>query len=61
MQAHRLFACLREADTLPVTRIFAHMPTKDGMGLALYNRLIRAAAHTVLNVSAHSPAKSEPK
>lgn len=61
MQAHRLFACLREADALPVTRIFAHMPAKDGMGLALYNRLIRAAAHTVLDVSAHSPAKSETK
>ncbi len=49
-QAHRLFAALRDADTMDADIIYAHLPPKDGMGLALYNRLIRAAAHTVLQV-----------
>ncbi|MBE6547026.1 MAG: threonylcarbamoyl-AMP synthase [Ruminococcaceae bacterium] len=49
-QAHRLFAALRAADGMDADIIYAHLPPKDGMGLALYNRLIRAAAHTVLQV-----------
>ena len=49
-QAHTLFAALRQADELGGDVIYAHLPTTDGMGLALYNRLIRAAAHTVLHV-----------
>ena len=49
-QAHTLFAALRQADDLDCDMIYAHLPPKDGMGLALYNRLIRAAAHTVISV-----------
>ncbi len=49
-QAHSLFAALRQADELDADVIYAHLPPKDGMGLALYNRLIRAAAHTVRKV-----------
>ena len=50
-QAHRLFAVLREADANPdIKRLYAHLPQKEGLGLALYNRAIRAAAHTVLHV-----------
>lgn len=49
-QAHRLFARLREADTTDATVIYAHLPPMDGLGLALYNRMIRAAAHTVRKV-----------
>lgn len=50
-QAHRLFAALREADEhTELTKLYAHLPKKDGVGLALYNRLIRAAAHTVMKV-----------
>ena len=49
-QAHLLFARLREADTTKADIIYAHLPPKDGLGLALYNRLIRAAAHTVREV-----------
>ena len=30
--------------------IYAHLPDKSGLGLALYNRMIRAAAHTVLKI-----------
>ncbi len=50
--AHTLFARLREADALdpPPATIYAHLPDRSGLGLALYNRMIRAAAHTVVNV-----------
>ncbi len=49
-QAHRIFHALRDADTLGVSVIYAHLPPMGGLGLALYNRLIRAAAHTVKEV-----------
>ena len=50
VQAHTLFARLREADETDATVIYAHLPPMDGLGLALYNRMIRAAAHTVRKV-----------
>ena len=49
-QAHTLFSYLREADKTNAEIIYAHLPPKDGLGLALYNRLIRAAAHTVKKI-----------
>lgn len=49
-QAKRLFIALRDADKLGGEVIYAHLPPKTGLGLALYNRLIRAAAHTVKKV-----------
>jgi L-threonylcarbamoyladenylate synthase len=49
-QARNLFAALRKADEMDGEIVYAHLPSKEGMGLALYNRLIRAAAHTVLKV-----------
>ena len=49
-QAHRLFSALREADGSDAEIIYAHLPPQDGLGLALYNRLIRAAAHTIKEV-----------
>ncbi len=50
-QAKRLFAALRAADTHDnLQTLYAHLPPKDGMGLALYNRCIRAAAHTVKKI-----------
>ena len=49
-QARNLFAALRRADELDGEIVYAHLPPKEGMGLALYNRLIRAAAHTVLKI-----------
>ncbi|MBO5305964.1 MAG: L-threonylcarbamoyladenylate synthase, partial [Clostridia bacterium] len=48
--ATRLFTALRDADKLGVDVIYGHLPTKDGIGLALYNRMLRAAAHTILEV-----------
>ncbi len=50
-QAHCLFTLLRQADHQKPDKIYAHLPPKQGMGLALYNRMIRAAAHTVLTIS----------
>ena len=49
-QAHRLFHALRDADRLGASVIYAHLPPLDGIGLALYNRMIRAAAHTVKHI-----------
>lgn len=49
-QAKRLFCALREADRLGVKQIYAHLPPLEGLGLALYNRMIRAAAHTIKKV-----------
>ena len=49
--AKTLFAALRETDKYKgVTTVYAHLPKKQGLGLALYNRMIRAAAHTVLKL-----------
>ena len=50
MQAHRLFSALREADALGCQVIYARKPPTDGLGLALYNRMIRAASHTVIKI-----------
>lgn len=49
-QAKRLFSALRDADKLGAKRIYGHLPQKSGLGLALYNRMIRAAAHTVKKI-----------
>ena len=47
-QARRLFDALRKADAVDADVIYAHLPPQAGLGLALYNRMIRAAAHTVM-------------
>lgn len=49
-QAKVLFTTLRDADKLGVNIIYGHLPPKSGLGLALYNRMIRAAAHTIKKV-----------
>ena len=48
-QARLLFARLRETDVLSIDEIYAPLPRLQGMGLALYNRMIRAAAHQILH------------
>ena len=48
--AKQLFAALRQADATDAEIIYAHLPTMEGLGLALYNRMIRAAAHTVREI-----------
>jgi L-threonylcarbamoyladenylate synthase len=49
-QAQRLFAILRETDKLSLDKIYAPLPKKEGIGLALYNRMIRAAAHKIIRM-----------
>ena len=49
-QAQHLFSILREADKENFDAIYAPLPSKVGVGLALYNRMIRAAAHTIINL-----------
>ena len=48
--ARVIFTALRDADKLGADVIYGHLPKKDGIGLALYNRMIRAAAHTIKEV-----------
>ena len=43
-----LFKLLRLADLSGVEVIYAPLPIKEGIGLALYNRMIRAAAHYII-------------
>ena len=49
-QAHTLFTLLRHADRSKPDVIYAHLPPQSGLGLALYNRMIRAAAHTIVRL-----------
>lgn len=50
-QLHRLFYLLREADKAGCERIYAPMPETDGLSLALYNRMIRAAAYQTIQTN----------
>ncbi|MGN1472463.1 MAG: L-threonylcarbamoyladenylate synthase [Eubacteriales bacterium] len=45
--AHRLFDLLRAADRPEAERIYAPMPDRAGIGLALQNRMLRAAAFRI--------------
>lgn len=47
-QAHRVFEALRTADDRGAKILFVACPATNGMGLAVYNRLLRAAAFRVV-------------
>lgn len=49
-QAHQVFAKLRELDDIGAKRVFVRAPNPNGIGLAVYNRLIRAAGFEVIQV-----------
>lgn len=49
-EAAELFSALRRADELGADRIYVKAPEKNGIGLAVYNRLIRAAAFKVIKL-----------
>ena len=49
-QANKLFSCLRELDKLNAKLVYARCPKENGVGLAVYNRLIRAAGFEVMIV-----------
>ncbi len=48
--AHSLFDILRDADKRDFDEIYAPLPVKTGVGLALYNRMIRAAAYHIIRM-----------
>ena len=48
--AKNLFSLLRECDNLEVSTVYIHAPSKSGVGLAVYNRLIRAAGFKIIKL-----------
>ena len=51
LQAKRLFAMLREADELGADTVLVEMPSEEGVGLAVYNRLLRSAAFRIIDIN----------
>jgi len=49
-QAQKLFESLREADDKKVSIIYAHACNIEGVGIAVYNRLVRAAGFNILKL-----------
>lgn len=49
-QAHWIFQRLRELDDMGAKKIYVRAPSTDGVGLAVYNRLIRAAGFEVIKL-----------
>ncbi len=47
-QSRALFWALREFDRLPCRQIYAMYPPEDGVGLAVRNRLLRAASFQII-------------
>ncbi len=48
--AKNVFSALRDIDKLGVDAVYIHAPSKSGVGLAVYNRLIRASAFRVIKL-----------
>lgn len=49
-QARKIFSALRRVDETGAELVFARFPEKDGVGLAVFNRLIRAAAFNIIEL-----------
>lgn len=49
-QARRLFDALRHLDDIGAQTVYARCPKPEGVGLAVYNRLMRAAGFEVVSV-----------
>lgn len=49
-QAARLFAALRELDERGAKLVYGHFPQSDGVGLAVCNRILRAAGFRVIEI-----------
>lgn len=48
--AQQIFSKLRELDTLNAKIVYVRKPNLDGVGLAVYNRLIRASAFEIIKL-----------
>lgn len=49
-QAKELFDALRKLDEMGAKKVYARIPHVTGVGMAVYNRLIRAAAFTIIDL-----------
>lgn len=49
-QAREVFDALRELDEMGAKKVYARMPHRDGVGMAVYNRLIRACAFCIIDL-----------
>lgn len=49
-QAKYIFDALRKVDKMGAEKVFARYPENEGMGLAVFNRLIRAAAFNIIEL-----------
>ncbi len=49
-QAKELFDALRQLDERGAKKVYARIPNKNGVGMAVYNRLIRAAAFCIIDL-----------
>ena len=49
-QAHYLFERLREFDEMGAKTVYARCPSKDGVGLAVYNRILRSAGFNLIKL-----------
>lgn len=49
-QAHFLFERLRQFDEMGAKTVYARCPSKSGVGLAVYNRILRSAGFNVMHL-----------
>ena len=49
-QAKELFDSLRQLDKMGAKKVYARIPDKSGVGMAVYNRMIRAAAFNIIDL-----------
>ena len=49
-QANRLFDALRELDEKNAVLVYARCPDISGVGLAVYNRLVRSAGFNIITL-----------
>ncbi|MEG2074720.1 MAG: L-threonylcarbamoyladenylate synthase [Angelakisella sp.] len=49
-QAHALFDLLRSLDDMGAKKAYIHAPSPEGIGLAVYNRLIRCAGFQIIEL-----------
>lgn len=49
-QAAKLFSVLREFDEIGAKQVYAQCPSSNGVGLAVYNRLLRAAGFEIVKI-----------
>ncbi len=54
-QAQHIFDALREVDTTGCEKAFVRCPLSSGVGLAVYNRLLRSAAFRVIDLDFNIP------